>query len=84
VAQDSQDMRAELAAWKAESVSRAEILDRERRETNEVLAPLRLSLSEAEERVREQLRKVLAARVSVAQNDQRIADLVRMAAQRRQ
>ena len=80
VAQDSEDMRGELAAWRAEAAKQAEGLERALRESGEALAPLRRALGDAEEKVREQARRVAAARAAVARNDARIGDVLRAAA----
>ncbi len=84
VAQDSEDMRAELALWASEGSKRSEALQKELRESSAALAPLRRELGEVEERIKEQGRRVLAARAAVARNDVRISDMLRLAtAQRR-
>lgn len=72
-------MRHELAAWRAEAAKRAEALDAEVRESQAALAPQRRALAEAGERCREQARRIIAARATVARNDARIADLLRLA-----
>ena len=82
VAQDSEDMRAEMEAWSLEAMKRAEVLDRERRETAQVLAPLRRELTDADERVRDIFRKISVAKAAVTRNDARIRELVRAASSR--
>ena len=76
--QDTEDMRGELAAWRAEAVKRSEALEAELRDSREVLAPQRRALAEAGERCKEHARRIIAARAAVARNDARIADLLRM------
>ena len=83
VVQDSEDMRSELGAWRAEAGRQAEALAREQRETAEAVGPLVLQLGERGEALKEVQRRILAARLSVARNDARIADLCRLAVQRR-
>ncbi len=83
VAQDSEDMRSELSAWRGEAARQGEALAREQRETVEVLGPLVRQLGERGEALREVQRRINVAKLSVARNDTRIGDLCRLATQRR-
>ncbi len=81
VAQDSEDMRGEASAWKVECARQSEALEREVRETGEVLTPLVRALCEKEEAIRDVARRILAVKATVARNDARVLDIVRMATQ---
>jgi TRAF3-interacting protein 1 len=79
IAEDVEDMRAELRAWRGEYKRRADALDKELRDTDEALAPYKKALADVDERCREKQRNITAVKASVAQNDARIQELVRMA-----
>jgi TRAF3-interacting protein 1 len=78
VPEDADDMRAELRAWRGEYQKRKDAQDKELRDTDEALAPLRRLLAEAEERVREQARKIAAVKDTISKNDARIGELLRL------
>jgi TRAF3-interacting protein 1 len=78
VTEDAEDMGTELRAWRADQKRRAEAAAKEAAETEAALAPYRRQLAEAEERVKEQSRKTAAIKASIAKNDARIQELLRM------
>ncbi len=55
-------------------------MDVQRRKTEEVLAPLEAELRDIEDQIKEQIMKVSNAKVSVAKNDQRIQQMLRLIA----
>ncbi len=52
----------------------------QKRKTEEILSPLEIELRDIEEQIKEQVMKVSNAKVSVAKNDQRIQQMLRLIA----
>ncbi|CAM9318526.1 unnamed protein product, partial [Heterosigma akashiwo] len=54
------------------------VLEEEQKETEESLQPLRLTLLEVTEQIKEQIQKINGVKANIARNDERIRSLLEM------
>eukprot|EP00639_Heterosigma_akashiwo_P021269 CAMPEP_0206406752 /NCGR_PEP_ID=MMETSP0294-20121207/30018_1 /ASSEMBLY_ACC=CAM_ASM_000327 /TAXON_ID=39354 /ORGANISM="Heterosigma akashiwo, Strain CCMP2393" /LENGTH=260 /DNA_ID=CAMNT_0053865635 /DNA_START=1 /DNA_END=783 /DNA_ORIENTATION=+ len=78
VTEDLTMMSTELERWAADHRRKTEVLEEEQKETEESLQPLRLTLLEVTEQIKEQIQKINGVKANIARNDERIRSLLEM------
>ncbi len=81
VAEDTDAMKRELEQWRVEFVRKCDAMELAEKATEETLQPLLAQKMEVQERIEEKSRQISSVKASIAKNDQRIAELLRMVTQ---
>lgn len=71
-------MNCELEKWQSDARKYTDQLEVEKEKTETEMAPLRMELTEADEKVKEELAKIASLKAAVHKNDERIAELMNM------
>merc|ERR1711988_1859366 len=71
-------MNRELEKWQSEARKYTDELEGEKEKTEAMLHPLRLEMTEVDEKVKEELAKIASLKAVIHKNDERISDLLQM------
>ncbi|CAK4370757.1 unnamed protein product [Aphanomyces euteiches] len=78
VFEDMDAMARELEGWKKEYEVKCRVLDEEKKRSEDALQPLMLQLVEVEEQIKEQVHKINALKATIAKNEDKTLQLLRM------
>ena len=78
VYEDMEAMSRELEVWKKEYEKKCEILEEEKKKTEEALQPLQVQLVEVDEQIKEQVHKINTLKATIAKNEEKTLKLLRM------
>ncbi|ETV94851.1 hypothetical protein H310_11515 [Aphanomyces invadans] len=78
VYEDMEAMARELDVWKKEYEKKCDVLEEEKKKSDEALQPLTAQLVEVEEQIKEQVHKINTLKATIAKNEDKVLKLLRM------
>lgn len=78
VFEDMESMNRELETWRDEYVQKCEIYEEERKRTDDELQPFRVQMIDVDEKTLDQIQKINSIKSSIAKNDTRIQQLLKL------